>query len=214
MTNDIIRKYTPEQTARKRDEYINDIVLPVIRTKFDQIKEFQHAVLFVAQYWNDEARDAVQHQLAFSIMDQPNIESYMAMVTRSYLAEYDEDEMWATVDFNGKAESFELDVLLEGRTAFNFLLEKYGRDLIEPLHWENNYCKGWSSNHTAIPLFAAYCKEGGDQDSEFSKNYNPIIIFRRASNTNEIDYDYIGEMKRPWLDGVMPYAEAENERKS
>jgi len=205
MRDEIIRKYTPEETARLRDKYINDIVLPIVEKKFNRVKEFRTAILFVAQYWHDEARDAVQGAIAYSLMNTPDIEAYMKRLSqskKSWKEDKIEDE-YIEIEVQGECHSFNLEPLFEGRTAANTLLEIYGDRISRILRGDTDNLGGWNPNLDTIPLFAAFCKEGGNQSSDFSQNFSPLMIFKRQSATPAIiDYDYIGEMKRPWLEGV------------
>jgi len=202
MTDDIIRKYTPEETAKLRDDYIKTIVLPVVQDQFDRVKEFKSAVLFVSQYHDDEAGDAIHGKLAYSISGHPDIKKYMTPRSPE-----------------------RLELLLDGRPAFDLLSETNGDNLVEFLrtardnefsNWDNqvrdakaNNISIWDSNRETVPLFAAFCKEGGQQFARICYFHNPIIIIRRRPNSTELEFDYISEMIRPWLDGVMSDFEAQ-----
>jgi hypothetical protein len=59
----------------------------------------------------------------------------------------------------------------------------------------------WYDNGNAIPAFAAYCKEGCHQDMDYLEAYSPYAVFRRKEGSIEIEV--VGEMLRPWLDGVL-----------
>ncbi|MBD3562195.1 hypothetical protein H6S82_25605, partial [Planktothrix sp. FACHB-1355] len=60
----------------------------------------------------------------------------------------------------------------------------------------------WNDNGIAIPAFAAFCKEGCHQDMEMAERYTPYAILRR--NGDEVDIEIVGQMYRPWLDGIKP----------
>ncbi len=54
------------------------------------------------------------------------------------------------------------------------------------------------SRDLAVPALAAYCLEGGDQN--LIESFTPYAVVRRRGN--DIDIDIVGEIHRPWLDGV------------
>lgn len=51
--------YTSEQTAALRNEWTRDHLLPVLSARFTRLPALRSAYVVVAQYWNDEANDAV-----------------------------------------------------------------------------------------------------------------------------------------------------------
>jgi hypothetical protein len=60
----------------------------------------------------------------------------------------------------------------------------------------------WSDNWGAIPAFAAYCREGAHQCMPIAEAYTPYAVLRR--NGDDIAIEIIGQMLRPWLDGIQP----------
>ena len=64
----------------------------------------------------------------------------------------------------------------------------------------------WDDNNEAIPLFAAFCV-AGSQDLSSLENCRPFCIFRRLDDGSTV-IDVVGEMVRPWLDGVASEEEA------
>lgn len=60
----------------------------------------------------------------------------------------------------------------------------------------------WDDNGIAIPAFAAFCREGSDQESFNEADLSLFAIFRKTDEGIEIEY--VGEMIRPWLDGIAP----------
>ncbi len=55
------------------------------------------------------------------------------------------------------------------------------------------------SNTEMIPLFAAYCSEGGNQWELWSTIYTPYALFRRQGDSCIMTI--VGKQLRPWLDG-------------
>jgi hypothetical protein len=121
-------------------------------------------MMLVAQYWADEADDAVHTNFILSQRETP---------------------VWPHLcDYDGEPD---------------------GRDLC-------GYCgdsrvsDGLDDNETAVFAFAAFCHEGGSQESGVEENYLPFAVARRAKNGG-VELEVIGELQRPWLD--MPGAFAQ-----
>ena len=180
---EVIRKYTEGEFKRQRSKYLGDIVLPFVLKSFEKYPKIQSATLFVAQYWNDEARDAVHEALVYSIHETPDIDTWLAKMKL-----FMEDEIeW---------EIFQS--LVEGWDAIyetDMEVSDYGSPKIS----QRKSVANWNPNGAPISLFASYCEENGSQFDEFPTGYRPIAIFRRDGS-----YDFFGETVRPWLDGVMP----------
>lgn len=64
---------SPGQTDVTRRIFVRTQLLPVVRKYFEQYPRLQSAALCVAQYWNDEADDAVHAQLVVSEFDEPSL---------------------------------------------------------------------------------------------------------------------------------------------
>ncbi len=60
----------------------------------------------------------------------------------------------------------------------------------------------WDDLGIAIPAFAAFCREGCHQEMEMEEAYSLFAIFRKT--TEGIEVENVGEMIRPWLDGIAP----------
>lgn len=159
-------KYTPSQTAALREAMLRDHVEPLIQSMFDRHTRLQSAMLLVAQYWNDEAEDAVHYELIYSERETPDVE--------------------AATD-------------LDRQDDVNFAIPP------SEATWDelrDAFIDGWHENTDAIPLFAAFTREAGDQERDVTENYEPYALFRRTPQglTTEV----VGKMLRPWLDGVRP----------
>lgn len=57
----------------------------------------------------------------------------------------------------------------------------------------------WKKSRDAIPLWAAWCVEGGSQGDE-----RPIVLYRRQGDALSMTITWIAEPIRPELDGVEP----------
>jgi hypothetical protein len=182
-----------------RARYIDRCVTPFVREMMQKHPRLLSATILVAQYWNDEADDAVHYEVAFS-----------------------------------PREAFDLETIEFGE-------EHYGQEAHSD-SYAREFCglsldvgeNSWNENYDAIPLFAAFCKEGSTQDDEFKDAYTPYAVFRREISeteaglreaalrdpqAREVLRDYweahggvsqtltlkvVGEMLRPHLDGVRP----------
>lgn len=183
---EVIKKYNSEESRQRRDKYLQDIVAPYVLKSFEKFPKIKSATLFVAQYWNDEAQDAVHEALVYSIYETPDIETWVAKMKG-----FEDDEIELEIHYS----------LFEGWDAIyetDMEVSDYGTPKIN----NRNSVAAWNSNGAPISLFAAYCEEGGNQENEFPLDYRPIAIYRRNGNC-----EFCGLMIRPWLDGVMPERE-------
>ncbi len=191
MSLEVVKKYTPEEAEAGRLKVLEKDFVPPIKKIFDQYPKIESAVLLIGQYWSDDAYDRIQYMLPFSIETQPDYERWLA-----YIEDPDqEDQFWSSKEYFIEG--------LRGATEAAINFDAQGNSTIETQtrkelnHFDNDY----------IPLFSAFCKEGGHQDASYAHNYTPYAIFRRGDKGADIDIEIVGEMLRPWLDGVMPLAE-------
>lgn len=69
--------------------------------------------------------------------------------------------------------------------------------------------EAWDAEGAAIPLFAAFTKEGCDQHMQLHESYAPFAVFTRSGRS--VEPRVIGTMMRPWLDGAAPMADHERD---
>jgi hypothetical protein len=167
--------YTKEESAELREKIINSEVVPTIKVVFDKYTQIQSAMLLVAQYWNDEAHDAVHYTMVFSVLPTP------AWGRGILPNDYDDDD---PVNLPGLPSLDEIYDSIE-----DFCLFEGGE-------------YRWEENVDAVPTFAAYCQEGCHQDMDYLDAYTPYAVFRRKEE--EIEIEVVGNMIRPWLDGLRP----------
>ncbi|AGC43840.1 hypothetical protein MYSTI_02524 [Myxococcus stipitatus DSM 14675] len=160
-------KYTPAETAALREQFLQKMIEPVVRRCFQRHPSLRSALFLVAQYWNDEADDAVHHELIFSQRETPDVEA------ASNAAREGEDDT----------------VNLAAPMAAPFW---------DPL--TTPYVDAWPDNHEAIPVFAAFTREDCHQEMSILEAYAPYALFRRAGE--DLSVEVVGQMLRPWLDGV------------
>lgn len=180
--NDTHDKERRETWDRARLEYIERAIVPVVRRGFALDGRVRSAVLMVAQYWNDEADDAVHGTILYSLREDPDLAFYVAN------ARWQSEEEYESVEYDGTDQSWLWSV--EGPAA----------GLVDFEYRGVTCALRWADNSDAIPLFAAFCKEGCDQDMHIAESYAPYCIFR--PDKDEIRIEVVGKMLRPWLDGV------------
>jgi hypothetical protein len=172
MTATIRLKYTKNEVAKLREEAIQQWVLPAIRAQFVTRPELQSATMLVAQFWNDEADDAVHCSVVYSILATPDVAA---------AAKAEDDDSDDAVNLPKGVAQYDLDSV-----------------------------RHWDSNNEAIPRFAAFTKEDCDQEMTMGESYVPYAIFRRRGG--DVAIETVGTMLRPWLDGVLPVWEAEQNK--
>ncbi len=168
--------YTKEKAAELREKIINSEIVPRIKVAFDKYPQLHSAMLLVAQYWSDEANDAVHYQMIYSVLQTPAWGSEL-LETDYY---YDDP-----VNLPRLPSLSEINIFL-WENSHKFRRQKYS----------------WEENRNAIPIFAAYCQEGCHQEMDYLDTYIPYAVFRRKEA--EIEIEVVGNMLRPWLDGLRP----------
>lgn len=166
--------YTPEQAEQLRSQMIEDIVLPYIRSAFENHTTLQSAILLLAQYWADEANDAVHDNYIFSVLETPDLDAAFKAEEREWEDEEDYHDGVNLPDLPNHYDLGDYDAT-------------------------NTY---WDDNGQAIPAFAAFCKEGAHQEMSTREAYSPYAIFRRDGE--DIAIEMIGQKLRPWLEGIRP----------
>lgn len=156
---------SPEEAARRREALLNLFEKEMLYM-FKAYPALRCIGFYVAQYYDDEANDAVHYQFVFSVLPVP-------------------DMLAADLANTG-----------DGLDHVNHA----GIDDKEALATQHFSDSEWESNAGAIAAFAAYCKEGGDQQGRFSDVYTPYAYFRRGPSGLSIEI--VGVPLRPWLDGV------------
>jgi hypothetical protein len=166
-----------QKTSQLREKIINTEIVPIVKLAFGKYPQLQSAMLSVAQYWNDEAADAVHYHMNFSVLSTPALG-----------VELVEDDDYMDRDL----------VNLPGLPALYEIETSLWEDLRNLERGEDR----WNDNGNAIFAFAAYCKEGCHQEMDYSEAYTPYAVFRR--DCEKIAIEVVGTMLRPWLDGIRP----------
>lgn len=174
--------YDREETARRRLAYIEKHAYPRARAAFSAEPELKSAVLMVAQYWDDEADDAVHGEIAFSTREAPDLEAYFERLARD--EEEDDDLDWEVYEARR--------LVVESADIGRSLSEKLGDTWLS-----------WDDNGEAIPLFAGFCKEACHQEMPTHEAYTPVALIRRGPGTI-LSTEILGVPSRPWLEGIRP----------
>jgi hypothetical protein len=171
--------YTKDQAAELRQKMIATHILPQVKAVFGKYDQIQSIMFVVAQYWCDEANDAVHFELIPSILSTPSFP--VQLVEEIDYQDYDR-------------------INLPELPTYYDILDSIAQDLEG--QQEEVSIRYWNDNGEAIPAFSAFCKEDCDQEMDRLDAYSPYSIFRRKET--EIEMEVVGEMLRPWLDGVRP----------
>lgn len=147
-----------------------------LREVFDRHPYLRSITLFVAQYWSDEADDAVHARWLLSQHDEPDVAGHWK--ARASEAWYERPAPKPIPDPNLPA----------------------GVDA-EPLRNMLRRWDLWDDNGRAIPRFAAWCHERGNQENEDPENFSRCATARMVDGEIVVTY---APMLRPWLDGVKP----------
>ena len=159
-----------------RDRYIRLTVEPTIRWVFSKFPHVQSVTIRVAQYWDDEAADAVHADLVFSELETPSLNR-------------DEEQ------------NFTVAPVLEREAPWSWW--KY-KDL-DTGEYDHDMDR-WSDNWIAIPLFAAWCDEGMTQEMDRDEAYSPYATYRKTDAGVQRELypmvrDYIDGVEPEWSDG-------------
>ncbi len=185
-----------ETTARMRADAIERLVVPMAKSRFGQLPALRSAMLVVAQYWNDEASDAVHAVLVYSPRQVP---SWPHICPDDYDEHFDRAAPDA-IDSSAAGHG-------PGRVIDRDYCDYCGPDEDDWLPWDDN--------GSAIAAFEGYCKEACHQGMELSEAYIPYAIIRRLdspgseqSETGQgdiaVSVDIVGRPIRPHLDLPEP----------
>lgn len=141
---------SPGQAEVARRQYIREHLLPVAAKNFQTYEHLQSAMLCVAQYWADEADDAVHGHLVVSELFEPVLEGVS----------------WS--DESGT----------DPNVPNTSIKREYGESGSMVSLWEAG--AQWDDNNAAIPLWAAFAPEEGSQEYQYlSEVYAPAVMFYR-----------------------------------
>lgn len=167
---DVPKSMTAEEAARARADLVDRQLVPIVEGVFAKHGNVRSAAFCIAQFWDDEALDAVHLSWVFSELPRP-------AVGEGVDAEFEETD---PVNFpSGRRVS----------TGWGDL----------------PFLEDWDDNTTAIPLFAAFCREDCDQEMLPSAAFVPYATFLRDGDAAKVgSVEVVTAARRPWLDGVAP----------
>ena len=182
------RKWNPKEAEAARQRLINEYIVPRFNEARKEYPAVRSMLLLVAQYWDDEANDAVHAKLAYSERNTPDIEAYLEAEKKHC---WDDEEEWQG---EGDPPAVLADVIN---------LPTLPAEVHEKFFWGWYYPPGWPDNSDAIPAFAAFCREGAHQEMPAREAYSPYAVLR-LDPSGSLVIEVIGTMHRDWLDGVKP----------
>ncbi|MCP4957971.1 MAG: hypothetical protein GY925_01745 [Actinomycetia bacterium] len=173
----------PEQTTQMRQQLIEGWMIPLaetLRRRHATEITIRSIAVCVAQYWDDEASDAVHCRWVISQLETPDwpqglVDRGGTVFTLTKQQAQDRG-LWRGEDPN-------LPAGLE-------------QCRLGPVY---NEMGPWDDNRSAISLAAAWCREGAHQDTDDEDNFLPFVILRHDSQGWAHE---LVPMIRPWLDGV------------
>jgi uncharacterized protein (TIGR02996 family) len=141
---------SPGEVEMARRQYLREHLLSFVSEHFNKYERLRSAMLCVAQYWADEADDAVHGTLIVSELFEPTLEG----------VRWNEDE--SSKDPN---------------LPNTYIKQKYGDGSSSAIGlWDIR----WGDNSEAIPLWAAFAPEEGSQEYQYlSEVYAPAVMFYR-----------------------------------
>lgn len=176
------KDFDGSSSAALRATYMRETAIPHARDVFAGDPEVQSLLVVVAQFWCDEAVDAVHVEHVIST-DRDPVWPAVYVDNPFYLA-----------DPQMRDEETGLDVWeasARGTLALNGGRERF--------HWVVGY-PILDSNTDAITAFAAYVEEAGTQDMPLAATGSLYAILRRGEG-DAVDVDIVGEVHRPeWED--------------
>jgi hypothetical protein len=171
--------YNARQTAALRREWIRDHLLPALRPLFARLPALRSACVLVAQYWDDEANDAVHCVIVVSELATPDF-------VAASRAEQEPDD----------GDPVNLP------TLHALALWDDGHEFLASSVTPYTLKIPWSDNHDAVSLWAAYTTEGGSQLTSGLDAYAPAVLVTREGDDLVAHEPW--PMRRAWLDGVRP----------
>lgn len=150
-------------------------IRPIARLFFAGCEKAQSLVFAVAQYWDDEADDAVHSTFVGSSEKNPTWPECLNYQHNSLLIARGDSGSYA----NPKPTA---------RNALERALCTVTGNSYEHL----------DDNGTGIIAFAPYTPEGGDQNQSTADNYAPFVIARRPDNPDDdVSIEIVGHVHKP-----------------
>jgi uncharacterized protein (TIGR02996 family) len=141
---------SPGEAEMARRQFVRTQLLPVVSRYFQTYERLRSAALCVAQYWADEANDAVHAALVVSELFEPILEG---------------------VGWNNESG-------VDPNLPNTRIESEYGNESSVVSTYDA--AVHWDANSGAIPLWAAFAPEEGSQEyGNLSECYAPAVMFYR-----------------------------------
>lgn len=164
-----------------RTAYLRHVAVPHTRNVFDRSPDARSVMIVVAQYWSDEAVDAVTIEHVVSPLPQPT---------------------WPEIYRDNPFYAEEDDLPPDPSGCVRYCETRLGERVLGgegDTYWGGGYPR-LDDNGAAITAFAAYVEEPGDQERPFTANGSPYALLRRGEG-GSVEVDIIGKLHRPaWED--------------
>ena len=142
---------SPGEAEMGRRQWLRTQLLPVVARYFETYERLQCAALCVAQYWDDEADDAVHAEMVVSELFEPTLRC---------------------VNWGGKNHK-------DPNLPTTHVKSPNGEESTSVISlWDSD--ARWDENSGSIPLWAGFSPEGGSQEyGELRESYAPAVMFYR-----------------------------------
>jgi hypothetical protein len=170
------KRYFASEARQLRHEFFHRRLSAHVGEIFVHYANLRSAAFVVAQFYSDNAWDEVHMRLVFSEFETPDLHAGLSLLV-------DDKEDHINLPTHGA---------LNYEYSYRFV-----RD-----HLTTNI---ELADEVAIPLFAAFCKEGCHQDLPPAESYSLCAtIRRRVDGTLDVE---VAPILRPWLDGVALHSQ-------
>lgn len=151
---EIAPEYSPDDLKKFRDDYINNHFLKSAKNIFNDHEDVNSIVLCLAQYWDDEASDAVHAKL----------------IPSSFTSSFSSWEDLFDPKKNIVLKSKKLEITKSYISKYSpFFTEKYELPYLD-------------NDETMIQAFGSFCKEGSSQEDDHFDCFTPYAIAIRDEN--------------------------------
>ncbi len=168
-------EFAPSVELRRR--FLEEYFRPLIERMFEKEPRLDGVMLCFAQYWNDNAGDAVHHWIVPLVDRSLTLNEAVTLRNAPFTFTYKTSLGAETVT----------GVTYPPRPEKDAEEELFGR-----------YASGVWVNNLYITAFASFTREGSNQEMDWQDAYLPYALFVREPNG--IDCRFVGEMLRPHLE--------------
>lgn len=179
------QRFSAERCAELRKQYLDGVMSVYMQRLFKDNLQIQCVGLAVAQYWDDEANDAVHLRKYPCEHAELDLEALFAWNERNY-DQLNLDDPHPHMPSNPTFDTWDWE-----RKTFG---DGWYRDPV---------INNWNDNYDAISLFGGFVAEEGSQEWDDKHNYSLFCVYRKDVH-GDITWEYTTEMHRPYVDGCWP----------